>query len=575
MGSYPPPPPPPPPPPGYGAGYDRQAWKAQRRMAQAQARAARAQFRVQRAQMRMQQRSLRRRSIVGPLVLLALGIVLLFEQTGRLSWAQSLAWYARWWPVVLIVAGIILMIEWLFDQQSHEDNGQPPRTHVLGAGMVLLLILLGIIGWSARWSETGAAWRDHYLRHDLGGLDHVFGESHESDASLSYTLPAGASLVIHDPMGAVTVTGSSTDGQVHLSVHKEVYAWRDSDAEARARQMQPAFSTQGSNLMLDMKGVAQGQADLTIEVPHTVPLTVNANHGDVHVSELHAPLTIAANSGDLDLSGVDGPVTAHVNNDDASVTARSITGSFALQGRAGDITLSNIDGAVTLQGDFFGTTHAEQINGALRFETSRTRLSVARIDGTLDVENDDLQANRLLGPVILTTRNRTIEFDDVSGPVQVTNRNGSVSVTSAAPLGPINIRNEHGSVDIGVPANSSFALDAQTRNGSIENDFNLQPQSQQDQHWLTAAVGSGGPKVQVATSDGDITIRKSIAPPVPPTPPAPPKISMTPAAPQTPSAPASSKPAKRPRASKPAAPPSAAPASPPQPAPATDQTVSH
>ena len=63
-----------------------------------------------RDQYKMQRRIVARRSIVGPLVLVALGIVLLLEQTGRLSWAYSLGWYARWWPVVLIVAGVILFL---------------------------------------------------------------------------------------------------------------------------------------------------------------------------------------------------------------------------------------------------------------------------------------------------------------------------------------------------------------------------------------------------------------------------------------------------------------------------------
>jgi DUF4097 and DUF4098 domain-containing protein YvlB len=504
----------------------------QRRMMQAQARAMRAQY-------RMQRRSLRRGSMVGPLVLLALGVVLLLEQMGRLSWAQSLAWYARWWPVVLIVAGVILLLEWLLDQQRQEETGLPRTTHVLGAGVVFLLILLACVGWSARWTESGAAWKHRYIGHDLGGLDRVFGQARESDDSLSYALPRGATLVVHDPWGAVSVTGSSDDGQVHVSVHKEVYAWRDSDAEAREQQMQPTFSAQGSNLMLDVHGVEQGQADLTIEVPRTTPVAVNADHGDVHVSELHAPVTIASRAGDLDLSGIDGTVTAHINNDDASVTARSLTGAFTLEGRAGDISLSNIDGPVMLQGDFFGTTHAEQINGPLRFETSRTHFATARVDGELDVESGDLQGNRLFGPVTLSSRDRTIELDDVAGPVKVSNRNGAVTVTSAAPLGPVEIENEHGSVDLGLPGSSGFVLDAQTHDGDMENDFGLATQGNDEQHQLAGTIGGGGAKIRVATSDGDVTIRKSIEPPVPPKPPAPPKISVTPgaSAPRSPRAP--------------------------------------
>jgi hypothetical protein len=142
-----------------------------------------------------------------------------------------------------------------------------------------------------------------------------------------------------------------------------------------------------------------------------------------------------------------------------------------------------------------------------------------------------MQANQLMGPVTISTRDRTIELDDVAGPVSVTNRNGAVSVTSAMPLGPVDINNQHGSVDLGLPEHGGFVLDAQTHNGDLENDFDLASQGQDDQHWLAGTVGAGGPKVHVVTSDGDITIRKSVAPPVPPKAPPPPRISTEPPAP--------------------------------------------
>ena len=485
-----------------------------------------------REQYRWQRRSLRRGSIVGPIVLLVLGVVFLLEQTGRLSWAHSFAWYARWWPAVLIVAGVVLLLEWMFDQQHMEETGRQFPTHVLSGGAVFLLIVLACIGIMARWADANSAWwyEHHWPGHDLAGLDRVFGEAHESDDAVSQALPQGSTLVVHNPWGAVSVTGSSDDGQVHVSVHKQVYAWRDSDADERAQRLQPAFSRQGNNLMLDVPAVNQGQADLTIEMPHGAGVSVSADHGDVRVSELRGDVTIAARKGDVDLSAINGQVLAQVHNDDSSVTAKSVSGGLTLQGRAGDISLTNIDGPVMLQGDFFGTTRAEQINGPLRFETSRTKFATARVDGEVSIESGDLQGNKLLGPVTLTTRNRTIALDDVSGPVTVSNRNGAVSVTSAGPVAPINIQNEHGSVDLGLPEHGGFVLDAQTRNGDLENDFGLEPQSEGDKRWLSGKVGAGGPQVRVLTSDADVTIRKAVATPVPPTPPAPPKVTVTPPA---------------------------------------------
>ena len=70
MAGYPPgvPPVPPVPPPGYDP-------RAQRRYMHDQARAQRAAFRAQREQMRYQMRRMRRGSVLGPILLIAVGIV--------------------------------------------------------------------------------------------------------------------------------------------------------------------------------------------------------------------------------------------------------------------------------------------------------------------------------------------------------------------------------------------------------------------------------------------------------------------------------------------------------------------
>ncbi|MGA8938591.1 MAG: DUF5668 domain-containing protein, partial [Acidobacteriaceae bacterium] len=119
--------------------------KAQRQILRAQARAQQAQQRAVRHQLRAQRRGLRRGSIVGPLIILAVGIVFLLAQTGRLSWGQSFEWYGRWWPAVLIAAGVVLLLEWAIDQAFGRTSGS---VRVVGGGVVFLLILLAIAGLS-------------------------------------------------------------------------------------------------------------------------------------------------------------------------------------------------------------------------------------------------------------------------------------------------------------------------------------------------------------------------------------------------------------------------------------------
>ncbi len=515
MSSYPPPYPPP---------YGRDALRAQRQALKMQARAMKAQAQMQRQQYRMQRRALRQRSIVGPLILLAIGVLFLLSELGRISWGQSLEWYSRWWPAVLILAGLLLLAEWAIDQRNPATQG---HVRVLGGGVVFLLILLTVVGLGAHGAEHALEWHDHTFGPGSARLDRLFGEQHDADSALTYAIDPGAVLVVHNPRGDVTVSGASSDGQVHVTVHTQSYAWKDSDAQDKTRRLQPVFSHQGKDLQLDVASVEGGQADLTIELPQSSAITLEADRGAVNITNVSAPVTISANHGDIDVSSIQGPLNLHVNNNNANITLHGITGPVAIDGHGGDTDISAVQGDVSMQGDFFGSTHVEHVSGSMRFDTSHTHFVAASVQDDFSVDGDSLDASQLAGPVVLKTANKNITLDRVSGSVDVTNRNGSVSVTHAPPLAAIFIQNSHGSVDLGLAGNGGFQINAQTRNGSTENDFGLTETASGETHELVGKFSGGGPSVTVTTTDGDITVRRStvtaVAPPVPPLPPTPPK----------------------------------------------------
>jgi DUF4097 and DUF4098 domain-containing protein YvlB len=520
MSAYPPPPPGQAPP-----AYDRNAVRAQRQMVRAQVRMQQAQLRAARHQLRAQRRSLRRGSVVGPLIILSLGVVFLLAESGRLSWGQSLEWYGRWWPAVLIAAGVILLLEWTLDQRRTNTDG---HIRIVGGGVVFLLILLAFAGLSSRAIEYGLDWRDHPFGAGYTKWDHLYGDRHDEDSAVNSAITKGSSLLIRNAHGDVTVSGSSSDGQVHVNVHTETYAWKDSDAQQKSKQLQPVFSNNNGVVTLDVSSVEGGQADLTISMPQSAPVTVQADRGDVAVNEMSAPVTISANNGDVDVTGINNSVSLHVNDGDATVTLHSIQGAVSVEGHSGDIEVSDVTGNLTLQGDFFGSTDLEHIHGQVRFTTSRTQFSASRLDDEFSVDKDSLNATALLGPVLLKTADKNITLDRVQGSVDVTNRNGSVELTAAAPLEAISIHNEHGSVDVGLSGGSGFDLDAQTRNGDMENDFGLSPEGSNDHHTLQGRVAGGGPTLTIATTDGDVTVRRSTVTALPPAPPAPPTISTAP-----------------------------------------------
>src|SRR5690242_14339891 len=78
----------------------------------------------------------RQRSFAGPVVLIILGIVFLFGNLGYVSWGHLNRLFAHYWPVLLILWGVIKLVEY---QQAQRSG---TRSAGIGAGGVFLLIML-------------------------------------------------------------------------------------------------------------------------------------------------------------------------------------------------------------------------------------------------------------------------------------------------------------------------------------------------------------------------------------------------------------------------------------------------
>lgn len=521
MANYPPPYPPPP------TGPD---WRYQRRMMREQARLQRDIARAQRDAFKVQRNGMRRTSIVGPLFLVAIGIAFFLVQAGRFSFHQFGLWFGRWWPSLLVAAGVILLAEWAYDQYNHVEDTPYVRRRI-GGGVVTLLILTIIFGIGYSGYRDGA--RNVFGRgfsFNDDDLNQFFGDKHESDQTLTQAFPAGSSLSVNNPRGDVTVSGLSDDNQMHISLHRQVFTRSDSEAASKAQQLVPNITTNGNAINITLPQLDGASADMVVTLPAGAPTNVTANRGDVHINSIKAPVNVIANHGDVEVSAIDGPITAHINNGGSSFSSHSVRGPITLEGRVHDINIADIDGPVTMGGDFFGSTHLEHIRGNVRFHTSRTDFQLARLDGEVEIGSKNLSAEQAVGPLTLTTRSRNITLDRIAGDIAVTNSNGSVDVSSAPPLGNVSVQNRNGDVTLTLPEQAGFTVQADSSNGDIENDFGLPIQGGESRKNINGTVGKATGSIRITTtSSGDIKLKKaSISPlaPAPPQPPQPPRLSI-------------------------------------------------
>jgi DUF4097 and DUF4098 domain-containing protein YvlB len=521
MASYPPPYPPPAGPP---YGYDP---RSQNRILRDQVKTQRAAYKAQREAYKQQQRAillqargLRRGSILGPLIVVGLGVVLLLVRMGTLPFARFAGWYGRWWPLLFVAAGLVLVAEWAFDQTTH--TGQTPYVRRgTGGGVFLLLLVLAVTGGIVRGWTDGTAWF-HNLSINPDNLAEFVGDKHEREQTIEQSFPAGTSLSLSDPHGDITIMGKSGDDRIHIVAYKQVYSQSDAEADQKAQELSPDVQFADGGMRITVPTRAGATVDLTVTVPDYAQTTVDSGRGDVHITGLRSAVSVTANHGDVDVNTIVGPVTAHINHRDSSFSAHTVTGDVTLRGNVDDLNLTGITGSVSLDGDFYGDTHLEHIGGATSFKTSRTALAFARLDGTVDISPEaELTGDLVVGPTVLTTRSRNIALQHVVGDVNVTNSNGSVDLSSQGEPGEVTINDRSGAITWTVPEGSGFNVEAQTTGGAIENDFGFPVQGSNNRSSVSAKVGSGRSRVSLFTTHGDIAVRKggSIAAPAPPEPP--------------------------------------------------------
>jgi DUF4097 and DUF4098 domain-containing protein YvlB len=481
---------------------------------------------------RYYQRSLRRPSMLGPLVLIVVGVIALLVETNKLNPVRLWDWYIRWWPLLLIGVGLLSLSEWWLDRR-HAGAGYRwrRRSH---AGLIALIVCLAVLAYMAS-ATTHGLHGMHVFGHGKEDLfSHLLGQEHNDDRSLNRQIPARAPIDIQVPHGDVTVTPSGDD-QIHVQAHLVVYAANDRAARRNLDALAPQLMVDGGNVTLRAADVSDGHADLTIEIPNGAVPSVTAGHGDVTLEGLAGPANVNADRGDVKADNITGEV--HVRMGKGDFSAHAITGDLSLQGRLDDVSISDVQGKVGLEGDFFGDTNLAHIASAVHFHSSRTNVEAIMIPGDLSIDSGDLQLNNATGPVRISTSAKDVECSGITGDLRVEDGDGDISLGVVAPLGQLDIHNRNGAINLTVPRDASFQLQATARNGNIESKVELPLTSAGESQSISGQVGKGGPRIALVSDHGDIAITAMDVVPEPPPPPTAPSPPGSPAPPAPPAPP--------------------------------------
>lgn len=454
------------------------------------------------------------RSFAGPIVLIVLGVLFLLGNMGWIGWHSLARWFAHYWPVLLILWGVIKLIEY----QSANRAGVRPRG--IGAGGILLIIFLVVVGLIAteasRVDWVGIRDQIHMEGSDIPWWGHTY--SYED--TLEQPFPPGGSLQVQSERGAVNVTASD-DNQLRVNVHKRINAERQEQADNWNKSTRPQISVSGTSVRISANTQGAGDhwvsTDLDISIPRKASVVVSTRHGDVGIMGRDGTAEVTNQRGEVSITDLTG--SAVLNLDHSSARISDVGGDVTIQGRADDVSLEDVKGAVRLNGDFMETVRLARIAKAVSFKSSRTDLDFARLDGNLNLDSGDLDADSISGPLRLRTRSKDIMIKGITNDVRLQNENGAVEI-HVNKLGNLEISNAKGDIRVFVPEKASFQLNAQAQDGEIQTDFNeLKVDNGENRATAIGSVGNGGPHVVLNNEHGTIEIRRGMATPAPPAPP--------------------------------------------------------
>lgn len=482
-----------------------------------------------------------RRSLVGPLLLIAIGLLFLLRNFGYSI--PLFSEFVRYWPLLLVLVGVIRLVEFLAARNS--DRPIP----VMSGGSIFLLIILVCAGTALSaiyHSRNDINWGS--LRDNLDMDDdfvHMFGNEYTFDGDFTQGLPAGGSIRVTSERGDVSVN-TWDNPEVKVVYHKKVFAGSQHEADSANGKTQPRVQVQGNLVDVDANNESGGDrgisTNIDIYAPAKVAVEVNSSRGDVAVAQRIGDLKINSQRGDVTLDQITGNVSlttgnTNLTNKHGSLHASNLTGNLNADGKLDDLTLDSVTGAVMIGADIYGDMHLSRLQKGVTIRTSRTELQFARIDGNLTMDSGSLAGEDLQGPVTVTTRAKDVELKNLKGDLRVNDDSGDITFENpvASVLGNLDLTTHHGDVHLSLPPKAGFQYQLSTKHGDISSEFeNVHANSETGASSASGVIGRPAVKITVNSDTGDIALSKSEN--TIPAPPAPPEVSEPPAAPQPPSA---------------------------------------
>ncbi|HYM11295.1 MAG TPA: DUF4097 family beta strand repeat-containing protein [Bryobacterales bacterium] len=467
----------------------------------------------------------RRGSLVGPLIILLLGVVFL---VGNLRPDLSL-WrlFAHYWPFLLIFWGAARLLEYAVARATTRPI---PRT--LSGGEVFLVVMICLIGggFSAAERRHSSGW--WWGRPSL----EVLGDNFDFPVRGARPMAPNTSVVIQNLQGNVRVVGLEAQ-QISVTGHKSVKAFDQKGAEEVDRQTPLEITEEDGRIYVRTNqdrapgGSGSGpwriSEELEISVPKTAALSFEGRYGDLDVKDVAGPVEVNSANAGVRISNILKDARISLRRSDV-VRATQVKGDVSITGRGRDIELETIAGTVTVDGDFSGNIRLHDVAKPVRYTSHATEISMEKLPGRLEMDLGSLTANDVVGPFKMTSLSKDLRIDGFSRGLDLSTRRGDIELRNPKlPLSDIRAQSQNGNIELDLPAGAQFSLEANAGNGRVENNFGdaIQVEGWHNQDGKpvvrpgdgrphrnrgeTATKSGPGAQIRLYTDRGDITLKKA------------------------------------------------------------------
>jgi putative adhesin len=275
--------------------------------------------------------------------------------------------------------------------------------------------------------------------------------------------------------GSVEVHAGNSS-QVQVTGHIRASEWFGTNVEEKIKRLEtnPPIQQSGNDIRIGHIDDPELRHNISISyevvVPAETDLRVQSGSGDQRVEGIRGPLEVSSGSGGLKISAIGDRVHAETGSGDIDINR--VKGNVHAKTGSGSIDASDIAGAFEANTGSGHIILQQTAPGSVRVDTGSGGMELHGVDGSLEAKAG-------------------------SGTIQA----------EGSPTGAWTVHTGSGEVNLKLPSNAAFDLDAHTSSGSISVDQPHTVQGSVGRKEVRGRVGGGGVPVEVETGSGDIQIR--------------------------------------------------------------------